>query len=518
MDRPKSRTKRMGEVLIELGLIDEHRLNHALKVSKDKGYHLGETLVSLGYIEEDSVLEILTNLTGVKVLDMTHGIVKREAQTLMDPQRMREMMVVPLRVNKSAVETAFIDPLNYVKVENVKFITGRNIIPILASRYQVVDILNALDKIGYGKHDLPLSMVKRSKPAITISDMNADRIFSILDNTDISDLHISIGVPPAVRKRGRLVRLNMPAITQDMMDHISKEIFEQEALEELEVKKEVELSFKRAKGGRFRVNAYKHGGGSVSIVIRRLEENIPSYKKLGIPDRLIKLLDRKGLLIVSSQGGHGKGSTIAALVDHINSTQYRNIITFEDPVEYMHHHKLSNVNQREIGKDTPKNTEDMFENVFKHDPDVIVFSDIRDTLMAETAIRASQRGILVIIGVNAVDTTSAVEQLVATMSDRYLKTLFVKELIAVFAQRLVARGDESVLIWEMLLGTSRVGSFIRDNKTCYLKGHMHSLKGEFFPMEESLAVAIRQGKLDKESVIEEPWVDRNTLKVFLERA
>ena len=518
MNMPKPGKKRMGDILLELGLIDEHRLNHALKVSRDKGDHLGETLVSLGYLEEDKVLEILMNLTGVKVLDMVHGVVKREAQVLMDPQRMHDMMVVPLKVDKSAVETAFIDPLNYIKVENVKFITGRDIIPVLASRYQVEDILSTLDRIGYGKHDLPLSMVKRSSPAITVSDMSADRIFSILGSTDITDLHISIGVPPAARKKGRLVRLNMPAITQEMMDRLSEEIFDGDALDELENRKEVELSFKRAAGRRFRVNAYKQGGGSVSIVIRRLEEDIPSYKNLGIPEKLVKLLHRKGLLIVSSPGGHGKGSTIAALIDYINSTQSKNIITFEDPVEYIHHNKLSNVNQREIGRDTSKNTEDMFENVFKHDPDVIVFSDIRDTLMVETAIRASQRGILVIIGVNAVDTLSAVEQLVATMSDRYLKTLFVKELIAVFAQRLVATRDESVLIWEMLLGTPRVGSFIRDNKTCFLKGHMHSLKGEFFPMEESLALAIKQGRLGKDSVNQEPWVDRDTLKLFLERA
>ena len=121
--------------------------------------------------------------------------------------------------------------------------------------------------------------------------------------------------------------------------------------------------------------------------------------------------------MVSSARGHGKDTTIAALVDHINSTRSCNIITFEDPIEYVHHHKSSNVNQRELGKDTSRNYAEIFDRVNNHDPDVLVISDIKDALMVETTVLAAQKGILVIVGINAIDVFSAIEQLISTLSD-----------------------------------------------------------------------------------------------------
>ena len=154
--------RRMGEVLVELGLIDEHRLRHALEVSKKEKTKLGETLIRLAYLSEDQVLGILRNLTGVPILDMEEGIIKKDAQTIIPAQRMREMSIVPMEVKGKHAVIAFADPLNYITVENVKFLINKDVTPVLASQAQINDVLDHLDIQGYGLKGLKLSGVKRS--------------------------------------------------------------------------------------------------------------------------------------------------------------------------------------------------------------------------------------------------------------------------------------------------------------------------------------------------------------------
>lgn len=515
----EGKPRRMGEVLVELGLIDEHRLKHALEVSSREGFRLGEALIHLGYLSEEQVLGILRNLTGVAVLDMFSHVIKKDAQKLLPPDRMRELWVVPLAAVGPKVTVAFADPMNYVIVEQVKFLLNKDVAPILASRAQIQDILDTLDRVGYGKDDLPLDKVKRSIQITSMLDTSPVNILRLLNDPNHTDLHISVGTSPAIRTGGVFTRSNMPIITADIMDRFVKEILPDEAQQELRDKKEVEYTYIRPGVGRYRVSIYFQRDGELAVAARRLVEDIPTYQSLGLPDLLIPLLDKIGLLIVASPGGHGKDATLASLVDYINRKRSCNIITFEDPIEYIHEHKLSNVNQREIGRDTLKDTEQVFENVFKHDPDIIVFSHLRDAAMVATAVRATQKGILVIAGINAIDAFAAIDQILATMTDEYMKALFAHALLGVFAQRIVGATERKggVLIWEMLFGKPRVQKYIRDNKVYFMKGQAQSLQGEYFPMEESLAAAIKAGKVDRRQMENEPSINKEMLNAFLDR-
>ena len=163
--------RRMGEVLVELGLIDEYRLRHALEISTKRKMKLGETLIRLSYLSEDQVLGILKNLTGVPALDMKDAIIKKDAQTLIPIERMREMNIVPLEVKDKYAVIAFADPLNYVTVENVKFLINKDVSPVLASLAQIEDILDCLDKQGYGIKQVSLADVKRSVSSLTVKEM-----------------------------------------------------------------------------------------------------------------------------------------------------------------------------------------------------------------------------------------------------------------------------------------------------------------------------------------------------------
>ena len=511
--------RRMGEVLVELGLLDEYRLRHALEVSKKKKMKLGETLIRLAYLSEDQVLGILKNLSGVPTLDMKEGIIKKDAQTLIPMERMREMNIVPLEVKGKSAIVAFADPLNYVTVENVKFLINKDVSPALASLAQIEDILDHLDKHGYGVKQVTLSEVKRSISSLTVQEMNPSKILKLLDAPECTDLHVSLGIAPAVRTGGEFKRINMPIITPSIMNDFLKEVLPDEPRGELEENKEVEYTYSKPGIGRYRMNAYHQNDGEITIAVKKLVEDIPSLSSIGIPDSLISMLNKRGLLVVSSARGQGKDTTIAALVDHINSTKSCNIITFDDPIEYIHHHKLSNVNQRELGRDTGKSLSEVFDHVIKHDPDVLVISNIKDKFMVDTAVLAAQKGILVIAGLNALDVFSAIEQLISTLSDDYMKSLFARSLLAAFAQRLIwsKASRKRVLLWEQLIATPRIQKYITDDKIYYIKGQAPSLRDEYFPLEGSLARAIKTGMLKEDNITSETWINQDILRAYIER-
>jgi twitching motility protein PilT len=515
----ESKSRRMGDVLVELGLIDEHRLNHALDVAAKEGLRMGEALILLGYLTEDQVLGILKNLIDIPVLDMFTDEVTKEAQTLLPADRMRELHAIPLEIHDRMVKVAFADPLNYVAVENVKFLLNRDVIPVLASRAQIEDTLDSLEKIGLGTQELPLHGVKRSIHIINMLDSSPVNILRLLNDPENTDLHLSIGTSPAIRSGGVFMRSNIPIFTNETMNRFIREILPDDQLQILKEKKEVEFTYLRPGVGRYRINVYHQRDGELAVAARRLIEDIPSCTSLGLPDQLITLLDKIGFLLVASPGGQGKNVTIASLVDHINSTRNANIITFEDPIEYVHLHKMSNVNQREIGRDTLKDAPDIYENVFKHDPDILVFSNIMDSSMVNTAIRATQKGILVIAGINAMDVFAAVDQILSILQDEYSKALFAHSLLSVFAQRIVGAKPKKggTLVWEMLVGKPRIQKYIRDNKVFFIKGQAASLQGEYFPMEESLASAIKAGKVDRRSMELEPNINREMLNSYLDR-
>jgi len=512
--------KKIGEVLVELGLLDEQKLKVALEAQQKEGLKLGETLIKLGYLAEDQFLGILKNLTGIPILDMKNEIITKETQLLIPQERMKEFMAIPIATEGSIIKVAMSDPMNLVLVENVKYLLNRDIKVIMATQSQIEDILFTLNSIGFGKMNLNLKNVDRNPNVMNIISTDATYIFKLLNEPDITDLHLTIGAPPAIRKNADFTRTNLPAVTPDQMDKIIKEVTSNEYMDELKQKKEVEFTYIKRGVGRYRLNIFMHRDGEPAINAHKLIEDIPSYKEQGIPDFLMSnLASQTGLFIVSSSGGQGKNRGIATIIDYINSNKSCNIVTFEDPIEYIHEHKLANVIQREIGRDTSKDTSVLFENVFKYDPDILVFGKITDGLMAKTALQATQKGILVIVGMLGIDVFSAIEQYLSLLSDEYMKALFSHSLMGVFSMKRIGAKEKhgGTVIWELLLGKSRVQKFIRENKVHFIKGQAQSLQGDYFPMEESLANAIKTGKIDLKTIEGEPGINKELLNGYLAR-
>lgn len=226
-----------------------------------------------------------------------------------------------------------------------------------------------------------------------------------------SDVHLTAGSPPRMRVDGKLVTMGyqklLPSDTLDVLLGVlpegQREQFEEEG--------EYDFSFSLPGGGRCRANAYKQKG-NVALALRLVKENVPSAKELGLPEVVSGLYQLKqGLVLATGKSGSGKSTTLAALVDQVNTFRNAHIITLENPIEYLHPHKMSMVNQREIGLDS-KDYASALRAALREDPDVILVSDLGDYETAIGAVAAAETGHLVFAGLYASGMADAIGRLV----------------------------------------------------------------------------------------------------------
>jgi twitching motility protein PilT len=276
-----------------------------------------------------------------------------------------------------------------------------------------------------------------------------------------SDLHLKVGAPPVIRVAGELRRLHgLPVLRPDDTETYAQSIFTQRAVREFKERGEADFAFGRPELGRFRVTAFRQRG-SVSLVMRRVPSDSASFEELGLPPVLGRLAnEQKGLILVTGPSGSGKSSTMAAIVNHINSTRPVSIVTVEDPIEILHPDKMAIVAQREVGVDTA-DFADAVHRAVRQDADVIVVSHIDDHETARAVIGAAETGHLVISSMHTVDPADTITRLVGYFpsSDQPLiRRQLAAHLRVILSQRLLETSDGGarVLATELLSNNERV--------------------------------------------------------------
>jgi twitching motility protein PilT len=281
-----------------------------------------------------------------------------------------------------------------------------------------------------------------------------------------SDLHLKVPSPPVARIHGELrpIEGTEPldgADTEAALDHI---ILEARIREEFERDGEADFSYAIPGLSRFRVNAFRQRG-SISIVCRAIPFHVRSVDDLGLPEVIGKLADeQRGIVLLTGTTGSGKSTTLAAMIDQINSNRARHIITLEDPIEYLHRDRLSIVNQREVGQDTESFARAM-RRVLRQDPDVILVGEMRDEETVRTALSAAETGHLVLSTLHTLDATETVNRIIDFFPphlQQQARVMLAATLRGVVGQRLVQRPDGKgrVAICEVLVVTGRVQDLI----------------------------------------------------------
>lgn len=300
--------------------------------------------------------------------------------------------------------------------------------------------------------------------------MNLKEFLSEMIAKQASDLHLRVGLKPMIRVDGKLQPIDTEILNLDHMNQIMDQILNPEQKSVFLKRRELDLALSVSKMGRFRVNFYRQRGTS-GVAIRLVRSDILPFEELNLPPVLKKLAnERRGLIIVTGTTGSGKSTTLAAIIDNINRTRSENILTIEDPIEYIFRDKSSIISQREVGGDTASFISAL-RQAFRQDPDVIFIGEIRDIETMSIALTAADTGHLVLTTLhtlNAVETISRIISFYPPHQHQQIRLLLSATLKAVVCQRLIPRSDGPgrVPAVEVLVSTASVREYISDtNKT-----------------------------------------------------
>ena len=322
-----------------------------------------------------------------------------------------------------------------------------------------------------------------------------------------SDLHITVGVPPKMRVNGQLLTMDYPRMLPPDTEKLLDEIMDEKQSARFEEKGEHDMSFSIPELGRYRVNAYKQRG-SVAIALRLVGTEVPSPEKLGVPSSVIDLYQRKrGLVLVTGPTGSGKSTTLAAIIDKINNNRECHVITLEDPIEYLHRHKKSMVNQREIGLDS-QSYANALRAALREDPDVILVGEMRDFETISVAITAAETGHLVLSTLHTIGAASTVDRVIDVFpphQQQQIRVQLANVLEAVISQQLIPRSDGlgRVAAFEVLHANHAVRNLIREGKSHQLMSVMQTnRKAGMIGMDEAIQQLYYDGKIDREMAIQ----------------
>lgn len=341
-------------------------------------------------------------------------------------------------------------------------------------------------------HPSAISTITVVKENNNYSDtsMEFNEYLHILAKNDGSDLYLSTGAPPCAKFHGTLKPLEKTPMPAGAIAQIAHDVMDEEQRVEFEHELEMNLAISLKGIGRFRINIFRQRN-EVSIVARNIQTEIPKFEDLKLPEVLKEvIMTKRGLVLFVGGTGSGKSTSLAALIDHRNSSSGGHIITIEDPVEYVHRHKKSIINQREVGVDT-RSFQKALKNTLRQAPDVILIGEIRDRETMEHALAFAETGHLAISTLHANNSNQALDRIINFFPEERRRQLLMDlgmNLRAFVSQRLVPTIDgKRCAAVEILLGTKTIQEII-------LRGELHSIK-EIMEKSERLGMQTFDGAL-----------------------
>jgi twitching motility protein PilT len=283
-----------------------------------------------------------------------------------------------------------------------------------------------------------------------------------------SDLHLKVGRPPTIRVAGDLLQLNQALLKPDELKALAEQIMTPRQVKEFAEHKEADFAIGVPGVGRFRTNVFQQRG-TLSFVFRSIPYEVKTIRELNLPGVLEQVSEKpRGLVLVTGVTGSGKSTALAAMIDHVNRQRACNIITIEDPIEFLHRDGKANISQREVGSDT-LSFESALRHVLRQDPDVILIGEIRDRVTLDTAMKAADTGHLVFSTLHTTDATQTINRIISFFpphEHNAVRALLSTALAAVISLRLVPvkDGKARVPACEVLINTAAVRDNIRDQE------------------------------------------------------
>jgi twitching motility protein PilT len=493
---------KLGEMLVKYRIITEPQLKEALKIQKERGGRLGKNLIELGFITEDIFLKFLSSQLVIDSVNLNRTEIQPEVQRMVSLDVMEKFGVLPVKKADNALYLGMTDPTDLNALRELEFRLGLKITPVVLAESQWEFAMQFFRERGLGEQVLS-KKVRFQKQVSTQYDVPL--LLRELLARRGSDLHLNIGVPPTFRINDQLVRLSTVAVTAEKMDELLDGILSPENRDALKTKNELDFAVSVPDIGRFRVNVYRQKG-NLTAALRHIIERVPTMDELGLPHWIANYAQKKqGLILITGPSGHGKSTTMACLIDLINGSRKANIVTVEDPIEFIHHHKASNVSQREIGSDTAS-FQDGIKYIFRQDPDVICIGEMRDLESISTALTAAETGHLVLATLHTQSAIGTIDRIIDVFpgpQQNQVRSMLAASLQLVFSQRLVPRADGTgrVLAYEKLAASYRMQNAIREARTHVIKTQAAISTEDYMSMEYSLSELVRKGTVRYEEAL-----------------
>jgi twitching motility protein PilT len=334
---------------------------------------------------------------------------------------------------------------------------------------------------------------------------------------DASDLHLNIGIPPVIRINGKLIRLNLPELTTEITHDMIYSILNEKQKSDFEKFGELDLSYELANVSRFRVNVFKHRRGEAAA-FRLIPEKIKTLSELNLPSILSDFTNKeKGLVLITGPTGSGKSTTLASLIDIINKNRYDNVITIEDPIEFIHYHKNCLITQREVGSHT-ESFASALRSALREDPDVILVGEMRDLETISMALTAAETGHLVFSTVHTISAGETVERIIDVFpphQQNQVRMQIAGSLLGIVAQTLIPTLDEKgrVPALEIMIANPAIKNLIREGKVHLIPSTIQTSKKDGMrSLDQSLKDLVMDGKISQEDAVKKA-IDK---KVFME--
>ncbi len=519
--------RKLGELLVERRLLSRDDLESHLATVGSTGEALPHVLLAAGGVEQSDLLRVVSDQIGVGFVDLgASDVPEPEPRALHAIPRAlaEELTVLPLRLEVDGTMVVATDnPLDEKRLEALRTVLNGEVQAQLAERSalqkaigRAYDALTVPDR----KPEVPSTEGAGSAPEapedarrslngpdgesrLTVADLLAT-----LAERKGSDLHLSVGSPPMMRIDGELQPLEeCGKLNPSQLRKMIYAILTGRQREELEENLELDLSFPMRGIGRFRANVFFQRD-SIGAVLRAIPNQIVPLDELGIPPIVAGFAQlRRGLVLVTGPTGSGKSTTLASIIDLINTSRSCHIMTLEDPIEFTHRHKNSMVNQREIGSDT-RSFSAALRHALRQDPDVILLGEMRDLETISTAITAAETGHLILATLHTQDAPQSVERMIDVFpshQQRQVRVQLANSLQAVVSQQLLPRADGKgrVAAVEVMIATGAIRNLIREGKVHQIRTAMQS--GGRFGMETmdgSLAQLVKTGAIDYETAFE----------------
>lgn len=500
-------SRQLGERLCDRNVLSRDDLTTYLAREEADGVPFARLVLAAGLVREEDVLAIVADDAGYRFLDLTVEPPDRAAPALLAPEVARRHVALPVRLEEDRLLVAMADPSDAAAVEAIAADTGLVVVTALASRRAIERAIDAV--YGPGRPPVPEPAeppAGAAQPAPPLGEdgldaLQIEELLAELVDRRGSDLHLTTGVPPAVRVDGRILPLgDRPVLTPGEVRRMIYAMLTQRQRERFEERHELDLSYAVPGLGRFRVNVFLQRN-SLGAVFRYIPASVVPLAELGLPSVLESFAELpRGLVLVTGPTGSGKSTTLASLVDRMNSTRAVHIMTIEDPIEFLHSHKRALVNQREVGEDTSSFAEAL-RHVLRQDPDIILVGEMRDLETIGAALTAAETGHLVLGTLHTQDAPQSIDRVIDVFpagQQTQIRVQLASVLQAVVTQQLVplAAGRGRAVAAEVLVATAAVRNLIREGKTHQLYSTMQA-GGQYGmqTMDMSLAQLVRQSRV-----------------------